>query len=235
MKYIGYFRVSSKEQGRSGLGLEAQESIVSSYVNSRQGELIATYTDTVSGFKKSKQRKRTELLEAVEHCKKEDAVLVVAKLDRLSRSIVQLFELINESGIKFYFCDVPDANTMTLGIMASVAQFESERKSERLKEAFAAKRKRLGVKKLPLHENSANNLSDDGRSEAWERSREKARDNENNRRATELIKMYKGEGMSLAAIAERLNNNGFSTSTGKRFHKTTVSRLYKRYLEEAVA
>ena len=233
MKYIGYIRVSTKEQGRSGLSLEGQGITIKNYVKLMDGDLLASYSDEVSAFKKSKQWKRNGLLEALEHCKKEDAVLVVAKLDRLSRNIVQFFSLIQDSGIEFKFCDALDANTVTLSFYVSMAQQESETRSERLLSAYKAKRARLGVEKLELHGNSKTNLTNEGRQKAWKRNSEKAANNENNKRAMELIKMYKAEKMTLAAIAEKLNDNGFRTSTGKAFHKTTVSRLWKRSLAAA--
>lgn len=95
-KVIGYFRVSTKKQGKSGLGLEGQRSAIHEYVSKQGSELIATYTEIETG----KSKDRPELLKAIAHAKRSKATLVVAKLDRLARNVAFTSALM-ESGVDF--------------------------------------------------------------------------------------------------------------------------------------
>ena len=131
--YIAYYRVSTDKQGRSGLGLEAQRAAVERHLNGNGSALIAEYTEIESG----KKNQRPQLHAALQHCRKERATLVIAKLDRLSRNARFLLEL-QEAGTKFVCADMPDANNLTIGILALVAQQEREATSRRTKEALAA-------------------------------------------------------------------------------------------------
>ena len=135
MKHISYLRVSTERQGRSGLGLEAQRDSVAKYLNGR--ELIAEFVETESG----RNDERPVLRKALAACKREKATLVVAKLDRLARS-VHLISGLMESGVKFVVCDLPEANELTLHIMAAFAQHEARRISERTRDALAAAKRR---------------------------------------------------------------------------------------------
>lgn len=133
MRYVAYLRVSTDKQGSSGLGLQAQETAISAFLKSGD-EVIASYKDIESG----KKSDRPQLMAALEHCKKEGATLLIAKLDRLSRNVAFIFNL-RDSGVDFVCCDMPDANTMTIGILALFAQHEREMISKRTKEALASR------------------------------------------------------------------------------------------------
>lgn len=220
MKYVVYYRVSTKEQGKSGLGLEAQKAEVNRFLK-EDDSIIKEFTDIDSG----KNDNRVELQKAIEHAKKENAKLLIAKLDRLSRSVSFIFQL-RDSKVDFVCCDLPDANTLTIGIFATMAQHEREVISKRTKAALAA-RKAKGFKL-----GTPANLTAAGRKKAHQAVRAKAANNENNKRAAMLISEYKSKGMSLQAIADKLNNNSYRTSQGKQFQKTTVSRIYKRYCQQ---
>lgn len=135
--YVVYIRVSTKRQGDSGLGLEAQKDICEKYIKEQEGEPVATFKDVESGT----HRDRPGLWQAIEFCKANRCCLVVAKLDRLARDVEFIFKVVN-SGIKIHFCDMPMVNTMILGVFASVAQYERELISKRTKDALAAKRAR---------------------------------------------------------------------------------------------
>jgi len=139
MKYVVYYRVSTKEQGKSGLGLEAQKAEVNRFLK-EDDSIIKEFTDIDSG----KNDNRVELQKAIEHAKKENAKLLIAKLDRLSRSVSFIFQL-RDSKVDFVCCDLPDANTLTIGIFATMAQHEREVISKRTKAALAA-RKAKGFK-----------------------------------------------------------------------------------------
>lgn len=134
-KFCEYIRVSTQRQGRSGLGLQAQQEINRRYTESVGGEIIATYKDVESGT----HRDRPGLWKAINFCKENDCTLLVAKLDRLARDVEFTFKVIN-TGIDIHFVDMPTVNTMILGVFASVAQYERELTSKRTKDALAAKR-----------------------------------------------------------------------------------------------
>jgi DNA invertase Pin-like site-specific DNA recombinase len=137
MKAVAYYRVSTAAQGRSGLGLEAQRAAVADLCASRGAELIAEHTEVESG----KRNDRPELAEALRRAKLTGAVLVVAKLDRLSRSVAFLSAL-QESGAQFIAADMPEANELTVHILAAVAQAERKAISTRTKDALAVARVR---------------------------------------------------------------------------------------------
>src|SRR5262245_18540417 len=122
-KFVAYLRVSTAKQGRSGLGLEAQRESVRRFVADRGGRIIAPeYVEVETG----KRNDRPELAKALKRCRTTGATLVVAKLDRLSRNAAFLMTLLRDSGVAFVAADLPEANTMTVGVMAVVAQHERE-------------------------------------------------------------------------------------------------------------
>ncbi len=140
MKIISYFRVSTKKQGRSGLGLEAQKAAVVSFVRQHDATVLAEYKEIESG----KKAKRPKLTEAIGHAKLAKATVVVAKLDRLARNVAFTSALM-ESGVDFVACDNPHANRLTIHILAAVAEEEGMRISQRTKDALTSARRR-GVK-----------------------------------------------------------------------------------------
>ena len=121
-KYVAYYRVSTKRQGQSGLGLEAQKAAVQNQLNGGRWELLEEFKEVESG----RNSRRPELKKAIELCKKKKAVLLVAKLDRLSRNLSFLATMM-EGGIEFECCDMPGANKLTLQIMGVIAEDESRR------------------------------------------------------------------------------------------------------------
>ena len=132
MRIIGYERVSTARQGASGLGIEAQRQAIDGFVAQRNATLIARFTEVESG----RNPDRPELGKALHLAKVTGATLVIAKLDRLSRNAAFLLTL-RDSGVKFAAVDLPEANDLTVGIMALVAQAEREAISKRTKEALA--------------------------------------------------------------------------------------------------
>ncbi len=139
-RLVAYERVSTARQGRSGLGLEAQRKAIGDFATSRAADVIGRFTEVESGGKDA----RPELAKALHLAKLTGATLVIAKLDRLSRNAVFLLTL-RDSGVRFLAVDMPEANDLTVGIMALVAQQEREAISRRTKEALAAAKAR-GVK-----------------------------------------------------------------------------------------
>jgi len=130
-KYISYYRVSTQKQGKSGLGIDAQKTAVSNFIG-KNAILINEFEEVESG----KNDERPQLYKAIEQCKKENAILLIAKLDRLSRNVSFIYTL-KDSKVDFRCCDMPDANSLTIGIMAVLAQDERERISQRTKSALA--------------------------------------------------------------------------------------------------
>lgn len=139
-KFVSYLRVSTDRQGRSGLGLEAQKKAVDDYLNGGSWELLGEFVEVESGTRSD----RPELQKALSLCRVHNAVLVVAKLDRLARNAFFLLGL-KEAGVEFVCCDMPFANRLTIGIMAMVAEEEARMISARTKAALAAAKAR-GIK-----------------------------------------------------------------------------------------
>ena len=138
LKFVAYLRVSTGKQGRSGLGLEAQREAVRHFVASHGGKIIAPeFVEVETG----KRNDRPHLENALKRCRLTGATLVVAKLDRLSRNAAFLMTL-RDSGVRFVAADLPEANTMTVGVMAVVAQHEREAISQRTKAALGAAKAR---------------------------------------------------------------------------------------------
>lgn len=220
-RYICYYRVSTKKQGLSGLGLEAQETICKNYVSAQQGIILNSYVEVESG----KNDNREILKQAILECKSTNSVLIIAKLDRLSRSVEFIFSLKN-SGVNFVCVDMPELTTMTLGIFATFAQSERERISERITIALAEKKKK-GVK-LGKPENLKNNF-EKAYSNSLTTRQSNATKNENNRKAGLLAVSLRNSGITWNEITQTLNDNGFKTRRGCMFGITQVVRLYDRY------
>lgn len=141
MKYIAYYRVSDPKQGKSGLGLEAQQHSVKQYLNNKDYILLEEHIEIESA---KGGRKRPRLQDALESCKKHKAMLIIAKLDRLSRNVHFISGLM-ESGVEFVAVDNPHATRLMLHILAAFAEHEREQISKRTKEALTAAKQR-GVK-----------------------------------------------------------------------------------------
>ena len=210
--YIAYYRVSTTMQGKSGLGLEGQAASVKAYTHN--SNVIASYTDIETG----KNDTRPELLKAIQHANMAQCVLLVASLDRLSRNVTFISILIDKK-VRFICCDMPDANELTIHIMAAIAQGERKAISKRTKVALQALKDRGIVLGKP------GNFNDEGRAKGRAALTVKAANNENNQRAYAFINMLRTQGHTLAYIALSLNTNGFKTSRGKCFAIEQVRRL----------
>ncbi len=212
MKYVAYYRVSTKKQGESGLGLEAQKSAVERYISP---ELIyQSFKEIETGTNK---KYRPILNDALELCKKIDATLVIAKLDRLARNVAFVSSLM-DSKVKFKAVDMPEANELTIHIMSAIAQHEAKAISTRIKEALAQSEKKLG---------NPQNLTLEAREKGLRIININRLKNENRVRAIAFLKGLDYSNMNLREIAEILNTNKFKTSNGKEFFPTQVMRLKK--------
>lgn len=140
-KFIAYFRVSTQKQGASGLGLDAQKEAVSRFLNGGEWELVAEFQEVETGKGADALDKRPKLKAALAACRKEGATLIIAKLDRLARNVHFVSGLM-ESKVKFVACDMPEANELTIHIMAAFAEHEAKRISQRTKDALAIAKSR---------------------------------------------------------------------------------------------
>ena len=210
MKYVAYYRVSTKRQGESQLGLKAQKHAVERFISP---ELIdKEFTEVETGTNK---RYRPILNEAIELCAKTGATLIIAKLDRLARNVSFVSSLM-DSKVKFKAVDMPEANELTIHIMSAIAQHEAKVISKRVKEGLAQSTKKLG---------NPQNLTDEAKARGLESIRHKAKHNAHNKRALAFVSTLNYSQLKLREIADRLNVNGFKTSTGKEFGTTQVIRI----------
>ncbi|MBQ0090798.1 MAG: recombinase family protein [Prevotellaceae bacterium] len=220
VKFVAYLRVSTEKQGYSGLGLMAQREIIQNYL--RDTNPIAEYVEVESGRKTDKGRPK--LKEALEQCRKHDAKLIVAKLDRLARNVAFLSQLL-ESDVDIVFCDFPQANKMVLHILAAISQYEAELIATRTKQALAAKKQRGFTLGNPEH---LMDSLDTAIAKAAETNKRKAEENPNNKRATAMLKVLAKEGRTLQGMADYLNHEGFTTSRGCKFSRSSVRVLLQR-------
>ena len=205
---VSYIRVSTQRQGKSGLGVEAQRKAVHQYAEYESSTIIAEFVEVESG----KCTTRTQLNKAVSLCRRDDAVLVIAKLDRLARNVHFISGLL-ESGVRFHAADMPNADRFMLHVYAAMAEEEGRRISERTKSALASARER-GIR-----------LGATGQALA-----------DRHRYSADLFasKMYpiildlKSSGLSIRKIAERLNNDNIPTYSNGKWHATTVQRVLMR-------
>jgi DNA invertase Pin-like site-specific DNA recombinase len=215
--YIPYYRVSTARQGQSGLGLEAQQAAVRAFVTDAS-QLLGEYVEIESG----KKNQRPQLLAAIAAARACGGTLLIAKLDRLSRNAGFIFAL-RDSGVSFVCCDMPDANTLTVGLFAVIAQHERETISKRTKEALAAKKARGAVLGTPA------NLTAGAIAKSQVVRQENARTNQQNLQAARLAGLLQKQGHTLAQIAQELNEGGYRTRRGKLFFPMSVMRLLKRH------
>ena len=213
--YIAYVRTST---GRQVLGLEEQQLRINQFIQSTGDNLVEIVIEQESG----KNNNRVRLDYATNLCIKHHYTLLFTKLDRLSREVEFLFTLRNK-GVKLCCIELPELNTLTLGIFGSVAQWERELISSRTKSGLAALKAR-GVKL-----GSPANLTLDARKKGVETIVRKRVENENWKMAKMFIEHFqmKNGYINYTTIANELNLNNYKTRNGKLFNPSTVRRLFK--------
>jgi DNA invertase Pin-like site-specific DNA recombinase len=221
-RYVPYYRVSTARQGQSGLGLEAQQAAVRAFV-ADPAQLLGEFVEVESG----KKNQRPQLLAAIAAARTVGATLLIAKLDRLSRNAGFIFAL-RDSGVAFVCCDMPDANTLTVGLFAVIAQHERETISKRTKEALTAKKARGAVLGTPA------NMTPAAIAKSLGIRQENARTNQQNQQAARLGGLLCAQGYTLQQIARELNEGGYRTRRGQLFFPTSVQRLLQRRAQEQV-
>lgn len=217
---VAYYRVSTKKQGKSGLGLDAQKQAVHDLVTREGLSLVGEFTEVETG---SGKRNRPQLQAALGACQERDAVLLIAKLDRLARNVHFLTGLM-ESGVRFRACDLPEADSFTVHILAAVAQREAELISQRTRAALAAA-KRRGVRLGNPYGFSL------GVQSKGVEVRQAAAAAYYQGLVLDHICALRDAGLSYRTIADRLNAAGQRTRTGKAWNPVQVRRVYVRYCE----
>ncbi|MBZ9940152.1 recombinase family protein [Mesorhizobium sp. BR1-1-13] len=203
MKYVGYYRVSTKKQARSGLGLEAQQQMVRQFAGTN-GELVGEFVEVESG----RNDRRIELAKAINAAKKAGASLLIARLDRFSRR-VSFISAMMEKGVRLVIVEMPNATDFQLHIFAALAQEERRLISERTKAALV-QAKRKGTKL--------------GRNGSILSTANKARAKNYAGQFRELLP-DRWETMSYSELARRLNEAGLTTVNGNRFYPQTAKNL----------
>jgi DNA invertase Pin-like site-specific DNA recombinase len=235
---IAYFRVSTKRQGASGLGLESQAAAVEAYAEQTGKRIVARYTEVESGRKSN----RPELQRAVGHARRSKATLVVAKLDRLARNARFLLTVV-ESGADVVFCDLPHvppgpAGKLILTNMAAIAEWEAGVIAQRTREALRAAKARgvaLGSAR-PGHWN--------GKEDARLAGLAKARSASAEARSERALEAYddvssrmlelRRKGTSLRSIASFLNAAGHTTRRGREWNPVQVARVLNRVRDNRI-
>lgn len=223
-KWIAYFRVSTSKQGKSGLGLEAQQAAVTSFLNGGDWQLVKSFTEVERG----KRSDRPQLQAALDACRLFGAKLIIAKLDRLSRDAHFLLGL-EKAGVDFVAADMPNANRLTVGIMALVADEEQRMISARTKAALQAAKAR-GVK-LGGHRAYADGTPVTLTLDAIAKGRETIAKRADTKAAdiAPAIRELQAAGVtSLIGIATALNDQGIPTPRGGRWQAVQVSRVLER-------
>lgn len=210
-KAITYYRVSTKDQGLTGLGLDAQQKAVQDFVRRNDLQLVAEFREIESG----RDNKRPVLKKALRKCEAENAILTIATLDRLSRNLAFITALM-ETKAKFLIADMPHADKFLIHIMGAVAQFQADQTSRNTRAALAAAK----AKGVQLGVYGKNVLSRQNRQAADDFAA----------RLQPVVQRYNEQGIkSVRRICKELNRRKVATYTGRsKWHATSVQNLLKR-------
>lgn len=214
IRFVTYLRVSTVRQGASGLGLDAQRVAVEQYLAGVSGQVVAEFQETESG--KKSDEARPQLASALAECKRLGAHLLVAKLDRLARNVHFISGLMR-TGVKFVACDLPEANDLTIHLMAAFAEHEAKRIGERTRDALAMAKARGVVLGKTGPANLKRNIEE--RKTAADAFAERLR---------REIRGMQVEGMTVAAMVRELNGKGIPTARGGQWQQVQLTRLIAR-------
>lgn len=228
-KFVAYYRVSTAKQGVSGLGLDAQREIVRNHLNGGDWELVGEFEEVESG----KRSDRPALAKAIAQCRLTGATLIIAKLDRLARNVAFISNLM-EGNVEFVACDMPFANRPMLHMMAAMAEHEATMGSERTKAALKTIKDKLarGEKHISKAGNVVTGLGNGGigmkaRPDLGTIAVQKQAD-DFAKRVGPTIKTLRDADLSMAAIADRLNEMRVMSSRGSSWTPMAVKRVLDR-------
>ena len=224
MKAIGYTRVSTREQGKSGLGLESQRADIKSFCQVNTIELIDIVTEVATA--KGDYRNRQGLSNTLNRCRKEKCCLIISKLDRLSRDVESIANLVNDKNIKFIVVQLGlEADNFQIHLFASLAQKERDWISQRTKAALQAKKEKAKREGIEIKLGNPTNPK-----EANAKGVKIIKDNADTfaHGLSDLVLNYRSRGFSLTSVADELNRLSSPTARGGRWHPTSVSNLIKR-------
>jgi DNA invertase Pin-like site-specific DNA recombinase len=213
-KFITYYRVSTQRQGASGLGMDAQREAVRQFLNGGAWDVVGEFVEVESGRKTDEQR--PELAKALAECKRHGAVLLVAKLDRLARSVHFVSGLMR-AGVKFVAVDLPEATDLTIHVMAAFAEHEAKRISQRTKDALAAAK----AKGVPLGVAGPANLRRN-----IEQRQQEAKNFADKLRG--LISGMRARGLTQRAMVAELNALGIKAAKGGEWTLLQLQRMIAR-------
>lgn len=219
-KFVSYLRVSTQRQGKSGLGLEAQREAVANYLNGGRWSLVEEVVEVESG----KRNDRPELQRALSLCRVHRAKLLIAKIDRLARNVHFISGLM-EAGVEFEAVDLPQANKLTVHVLAAIAEHEAAAISARTKAALAAAKAR--GKRLGGYRWNIGSVASKGNSESARVRAELSRN-----RAADVLTMIRAidpnAELTLRQIAAALNERGITTARGGQWSAVQVQRTLAR-------
>lgn len=216
-KFVAYYRVSTVKQGVSGLGLEAQQDAVRKYLEGGHWQMVAEFTEIESG----KRNDRPKLAEALALCRVYGATLVIAKLDRLARNVAFVSNLM-DSDVDFTAVDFPQANRLTIHILAAVAEHEAVMISARTKAGLAVAKAR-GVRLGNPNPKIACRASEGSKASITARRKTAATRSAN---LLPVIRAIQAEGAdSLRQVATILNERGIPTARGRQWSGVQVQRV----------
>lgn len=236
-RYVAYYRISTKKnQSLEGLGVSAQIKSVKKFIG-KSGQLIDEFREAETGTRK---KRRVEIYKAIDKARAENATLIVAKLDRLSRD-VEFTSALYHGGVDFICVDNPNANKLTIQLLSVIAENEAEMISKRIKEALAIKKDRIAKGQYRNKNGSRMKPTADGtfrlgnpngfgnyQTLGIEKIKENARLNKANVQAMDIICDGRKRGMTYLELAQKLNGLHYQTRRGKLFYPATVKRLADR-------
>lgn len=215
---VAYYRLSKKSRNGMNYGIETQKMIVHHFYGD---QIVKEYHELQSGGELSN---REQLKNAIQFCVKNNFTLAVAKVDRLSRKTEDVLSIYNQLKKRLIACDLPNFDKFTLTLHASLSDKERELIRIRTKSSLSVAKKN-GVKlgNPRIHEINRVSIK-----LAHAARKQKALNDPNNRKASGYIKSLRKSGFTFSEIASKLNQEGFTTRTGREFWAATVRLLWKR-------
>lgn len=231
-KYVAYYRVSTDEQGKSGLGLNSQKLSVTSFIKGN-GILVGEFQDIESGASEV----RLGMQHAIKSCIDNKATLVVKELSRITRGGFKYRQLLDESGINFIECDSPYDPEIVKDIKFSLAKEERKKIKERTSLALKQIKNKISNGDIHISKSgnvvkylgNPKNLTNKSREISIKVRKKIAYENTDSKKAGAFITVLKNSGCSYKDISIKLNEAGFKTPRGSVFYPVQVKRLYERY------